>query len=276
MLRSQPLFIWSETSRESLLTCPVLNTEIWIDAPFPEDTACILHHTTVIRSNTISVGIIHNLGIGVSIMVRTLLSNLILLSCFLVSTEAWTQSPKNRGIATMMKKHLATAAIAATCCLSQPCFALDPMVYNHDYNDPFHPLCMRHVQVEGNTFHYSGTGVGPKDDRILRGCTPKEIKEYGLRNGAFEGVILEDGKISAGDGVHEGIWEPANSVTTTLGYEDIDGIRWNDGNKWTVKTKSLGTQVGEFIFLAYVGVSMLAGVKGVVDVAKRKSEENNI
>lgn len=176
-------------------------------------------------------------------------------------------------MATMIKKQLATVAVAA-CCLAPPCNALDPSVYTNDYADPLHPLCLRNVQVDGNTFHYSGTAVGPKGDTVLRGCSPSEIKEFKIRRGAFDGVILDDGKISAGDGIHEGIWEPANSATTTLGYEDVDGIRWNDGNKWTVKSKSAGTQAGEFIFLAYVGFSLLAGVKGVTDVIERKRLEN--
>lgn len=35
----------------------------------------------------------------------------------------------------------------------------------------------------------------------------------------------------------KGRWEPAGSATASLGLEDVDGIRWNDGNKWDVKTK---------------------------------------
>mmetsp|Transcript_25228 Transcript_25228/g.24150 ORF Transcript_25228/g.24150 Transcript_25228/m.24150 type:complete len:188 (-) Transcript_25228:32-595(-) len=108
-------------------------------------------------------------------------------------------------------------------------------VFTNDYNDPLHPLCERHVKVssDGKAFHFSGTQGKP-------GCTPGEIKKLGITNKAFDGFI-EGTKISAGDGIHEGVWEPANSVKTNLGYEDIDGVRWEDGNKWTVKQKSLGT-----------------------------------
>jgi len=163
-------------------------------------------------------------------------------------------------------------------------------VYNHDYADPLHPLCDRKIEVsrDGKTFHYSGTAVGPKDDPILRACSSQEIKEFGLRNGAFDGsIVVEGNKISAGDGIHEGVWEPKNTAKTNLGYENVDGIRWNDGNKWvvksqsqailvngkwTVQSKSAATAAGEFIFLAYIGFSALAGIKGLYDGIQRKRQ----
>ena len=109
-------------------------------------------------------------------------------------------------------------------------------IFNHEYADPFHPLCKRKIEVnpDGKTFHYSGTAVGPKDDPVRRGCSADEIEKYGLRQGAFDGEVLSGNRISAGDGVHEGVWEPANSASTNLGFEAVDGVRWNDGNKWTV------------------------------------------
>jgi hypothetical protein len=119
----------------------------------------------------------------------------------------------------------------------QPSFALDPFIYANEYEDPLHPLCERRIQVaeDGKTFHYSGTAVGPKGDPIRRGCTEEEIQTYKLRRGSFDGYILDDGTISAGDGIHEGVWEPAGSVSPDIPFSLLDGIRWNDGNKWTVK-----------------------------------------
>jgi hypothetical protein len=170
-----------------------------------------------------------------------------------------------------MKTGFASFLLAASLAFGAPAVVAAavggaPSVFTNDYNDPFHPLCGRHVQVssDGKEFHYSGTAVGPKGDPVKRGCTPGEIKEFGLRKGAFDGFI--DGtKISAGDGIHEGVWEPADSATTNLGYEDVDGVRWNDGNKWTVKQKPLSTKIGEVIFLAYIGFSTLAGAKAIAD-----------
>lgn len=153
----------------------------------------------------------------------------------------------------------------------------DVTVLNHQYSDPLHPHCRRTIQVDkdGKTFHYSGTAVGLKDDPVLRGCSPAEIKKYGLRTGSFDGQIVMPGlRLSVGDGIHEGKWEPANSVTTpSLQFKAVDGIRWNDGNKWIVKdvaSKPLTTVIGEWIFLAYIGFSTLAGVKGVVDKIQEK------
>jgi hypothetical protein len=153
--------------------------------------------------------------------------------------------------------------------------AVDGRIYTNDYSDPFHPLCKRHIQVvrDGKSFRYSGTAVGKKNDPIERGCSPEEIREFGLRQGKFEGVITEDNKISAGDGIHEGIWEPASSATTNLGFEDVDGIRWNDGNKWVVKdNKKTPNLAGEVIFYSYIGFSTLAGAKGVYDGIQRKRQ----
>ena len=158
---------------------------------------------------------------------------------------------------------LTTAALPAQAAAR----AFDPLVYTNDYADPLHPFCKRHIEVasDGITFHYSGTGVGKKDDTVLRGCTPSEIKEFGLRQGAFDGSI-DGAKIWAGDGIHEGVWEPAGEAKTSLRFEDVDGIRWNDGNKWTVQARkdvSLAEQGFRF-FLAYIGFSTLAGLKEIV------------
>ena len=128
---------------------------------------------------------------------------------------------------------LATASVS----LPASATAFDPSVFNGDYADPFHPLCERHLDVsaDGKTFHYSGTAVGPKNDPVLRGCTIEEQKEFGLRKGAFDGFIIMNGRgISAGDGIHEGVWEDASvKVAEGMTGGGLDGIRWNDGNKWT-------------------------------------------
>jgi hypothetical protein len=151
--------------------------------------------------------------------------------------------------------------------------AFDGRVYTNDYSDPFHPLCKRHIQVvgDGTSFRYWGTAVGPKNDPIERGCSKEEIREFGLRQGKFEGLITAENKISAGDGIHEGVWEPASSATTNLGYEDVDGIRWNDGNKWVAK-ENKNKFIGELIFYSYIGFSTLAGAKGLYEGIQRKRQ----
>jgi hypothetical protein len=183
--------------------------------------------------------------------------NFVLLSSM---CHAWTSIPTNKPTSIHQKQpHTAAlsfspSAALATVLLSmalvwttpssspaQAATALDPQTFAHEYSDPLHPSCRRHIQVlsnEGN-FRYDGTAVGPKNDPVLRGCSEAEIQRYGLRVGSFEGQITGD-RISAGDGVHEGVWEPAiKSVIegdgSHLPYADVDGIRWNDGNKWIVK-----------------------------------------
>ena len=171
----------------------------------------------------------------------------------------------------------AMLAVSLAVAPAAPALAVvDPSVFTNEYADPLHPQCLRRIEVskDGTTFHYSGTAVGPKDDPVLRGCSAQEIKEFGIRRGQFDGLIVGDGKISAGNGVHEGVWEPAYSVSGQS-FDDVDGIRWNDGNKWTVVKKSWTKQVGEFIFLSYISVSMAAGAKGLYDGIQRKRVESN-
>jgi len=160
-------------------------------------------------------------------------------------------------------------------------------IFNHNYADPLHPECIRKIEVnkDGMGFHYSGTGVGQKDDSVLRGCTPSEIREYKIRRSAFDGKILPGLKLDAGDGIHVGTWEPAvanananananvNANTNALLYTDVDGIRWNDGNKWIVEEESAGSVAGKYFFVAYIGFSALAGVKGAVDLFQRNRQE---
>lgn len=177
------------------------------------------------------------------------------------------------------KAPVLSAVLAVSLAVSSsvsPVFAVDPSVFTNDYADPLHPQCKRRIEVsrDGTTFQYSGTAVGPKDDPVLRGCSPQEIKEFGIRRGQFDGMIIGDGKISAGDGIHEGVWEPAYSVTGQP-FDDVDGIRWNDGNKWTVVQKSLAVQGAEYFFWAYITFSMAAGVKGLYDGIQRKRAEES-
>lgn len=210
---------------------------------------------------------------------RTMMKSLTATTvCLLLSgATAWTPSTSPKAPFQKLVRNGKAMAVtaAAVSLLVQPSNALDSAIYNHGYADPLHPQCQRTVVVnpKEESFHYSGTSVkSPKGDKVLHGCSPEEIEQFGIRRGSFDGVILANGGISAGDGIHEGVWEPANSASTTLGFEDVDGIRWNDGNKWTVKDKSVATKTGEFITLSYIGVSLLAGVRGV---AQKLEERKN-
>jgi hypothetical protein len=160
-------------------------------------------------------------------------------------------------------------------CTQQVAMAAAPeaYVFNHEYADPLHPECKRKIQVsmDGKRFKYTGTAAGEKNDATVRGCTYREIKEYGIRRESLDGGILPGNKlVFSGNEERIGFWEPAGSGISNTPYTDVDGIRWSDNDKWIVKDKPLSTEIGEFIFLAYIGFSTLAGVKGVYDGIQRR------
>jgi hypothetical protein len=146
-----------------------------------------------------------------------------------------------------------------------PATTLEAVVFNHEYTDPIHPACIRKIVVkkDGKTVEYSGTYTGSKTDPVPRGCSYSEIKEYGIQRDKYIGQILPTGlQLDNGNGMHIGTWEEAsNSIT------------WDDGTKWTVKVKPLSLVIGEYFFLAYIGVSTLAGFKGLYDGIQRKRQE---
>lgn len=106
----------------------------------------------------------------------------------------------------------------------------DPFVFNGYYNDPLHPMCERHIKVsnDGTKFHFSGTASGTDDDVVGRGCTRAEIKEFGIRVGEFDGTVTDANTISVSGKDLEGVWEKRSNLE-----DDLDGIRWSNGNKWT-------------------------------------------
>eukprot|EP00522_Entomoneis_paludosa_P007668 CAMPEP_0172438900 /NCGR_PEP_ID=MMETSP1065-20121228/25_1 /TAXON_ID=265537 /ORGANISM="Amphiprora paludosa, Strain CCMP125" /LENGTH=288 /DNA_ID=CAMNT_0013187495 /DNA_START=43 /DNA_END=909 /DNA_ORIENTATION=+ len=119
---------------------------------------------------------------------------------------------------------------------------------NNDYADPLHPYCRRRITASpnGKSFHFIGTLVTSNkkgEDVSMRGCSPEETAKYTLKSKEFDGyVFVEDTAtqnlvLSVGDGVHEGIWEAANTASNAP-YADLDGIRWNDGNKWIVSSQT--------------------------------------
>ena len=151
----------------------------------------------------------------------------------------------------------------------------DSKIFSGNYDDPLHPQCRRQIQVNaaGTTFHFSGDSVGPLNDSVIRGCSPKEIKEYGGRQKLSLDGTISGNIIKADDSSLQGVWEPAGSAPTEFG--DVDGIRWNDGNKWIVKEKTAVVKAGEFITFSYIGVSLLAGVNGLRQMTQRRKFESS-
>ena len=173
---------------------------------------------------------------------------------------------------------IASSTLALIIAISpNPALAAESSVFSRDYVDPLHPLCERHIRVYvgGKQFKYKGTDVNaPSSEQ--RGCSEAEIQQFGLQNVAFQGTIVDE-RVQVADRGLVGTWEPAvGTASGSLGGDDQDGIRWNDGNKWTAipkPEKSLGKKIGELVIGAYVGASTLAGVKGAYDGWQRKQQE---
>jgi hypothetical protein len=203
------------------------------------------------------------------------------------------------GIVSKPLSFLSALALVGMCVWPSVALDVSSQVYTHEYADPLHPYCERRIQVapDGRTFSFTGTAaMGP--DVSYRGCSSYEKDLYGIRKGAFTGTFVWDTnsndavpRLSAGDGIHEGMWEPADTAKTQFGYESVDGIRWNDGNKWVVKdqsfvkriakdeyrvqAKGVGYKLTEGIFYAYIGFSTLAGAKGLFDAIQRRQQQQS-
>jgi len=114
--------------------------------------------------------------------------------------------------------------------------------YVGDYDDRLHPLCARHISVEGEQTpsgafiaHFSGTDVGPPGigAAVSIGCDEQNVLKYKLREWDFDARISADGtQVDAGDGVHVGQWHRPSST------DEWAGIRWKDGNRWVRRTPS--------------------------------------
>ena len=148
-------------------------------------------------------------------------------------------------------------------------------VFQNEYQDPQFPKCRRTITVDGTQLEYTGTAI----DHGTKDCTPQNIRQYRIEVIKNQGgiVLSEDNDETATIelGALKGVWEPAvvSSSSSDDSLQNVDGIRWSDGNKWVVKRKPMSTTIGEGIFYAYIGLSTLAGVKGVWDGIQRKRQE---
>lgn len=75
---------------------------------------------------------------------------------------------------------LGTALVVSS---SFPVQAFDSSVCSNNYDDPLHPMCLRRIEVSKsspNLFHCAGTAVGSEGDKVLHGCSSKEIQEFAI------------------------------------------------------------------------------------------------
>jgi len=91
--------------------------------------------------------------------------------------------------------------------------------FSGSYSDPKHPNCQRVVEVKGSEAFLKGTDGNP-------GCPPDGSGKAWKLTGKVDGdTILVDFTPKGGPPGLKGEWDGSSPA----------GIKWPDGNKWTVK-----------------------------------------
>mmetsp|Transcript_46651 Transcript_46651/g.56074 ORF Transcript_46651/g.56074 Transcript_46651/m.56074 type:complete len:217 (-) Transcript_46651:92-742(-) len=117
-----------------------------------------------------------------------------------------------------------------------------PTRFINEYDDMLHPGCDRRIELDPTpskingdkvfSVTFSGEDVGPDGigSLVKLACTDETIEKYKLRSWTFDGRVDATGSdIDAGDGIHVGRWHQSTKD------QPWAGIKWNDGNRWTVK-----------------------------------------
>jgi hypothetical protein len=130
----------------------------------------------------------------------------------LQSTSAWNM-PKN-----IFQKATAVATISAAI-MSAP-LAVNAVDFSGSYADPFHPNCLREVQVVSPSLaDVTGTDGTP-------GCPPDGSgRKWSLTGKIVDDSILIDFTPKGGPKNLKGVWESS----------PVAGIRFPDGNLWSKK-----------------------------------------
>ena len=135
-----------------------------------------------------------------------------IIACFLItlsySTQAWV-FPK----AAFQK---AASIVSVATLLSTSPLVSNAVDFTGSYSDPKHPNCQRVITVKGSDALLKGTDGNP-------GCPPDGSgKEWKLIGSVDGSNILVDFTPKGGPPGLKGVW-------------DGDGIKWPDGNKWSLK-----------------------------------------
>jgi hypothetical protein len=114
-------------------------------------------------------------------------------------------------------KKAVSVATASAVIASSPLLTNAAVDLAGSYSDPFHPNCLRIIAVNGpSAATLTGTDGNP-------GCPVDGSGREWTLTGKVDGDnILVDFTPKGGPKDLKGVW-------------DGDGIRWPDGNKWTVK-----------------------------------------
>merc|ERR1712071_157070 len=141
------------------------------------------------------------------------------------TTHAWTSVPKNSFIqeikSSLENVAKGTVAIGVAASLTSAVI-IGPSIANAadftgSYSDPNHPNCARLVAIEGETALIMGADGNP-------GCPTGEGRPWKLVGKASGDNIFVDFSPKGGPKDLKGVWEAKPP-----------GIRWPDGNKWTLE-----------------------------------------
>jgi hypothetical protein len=137
------------------------------------------------------------------------------LTCFLttvvISAHAWVFPTQ------AIQKVASMASISAA--LTMAPFAANAVDFTGAFADPFHPNCQRVISVDGSTASLKGTDGNP-------GCPIDGSGKNWTLTGKVDGdTILVDFRPKGGPPDLKGVWDTTSPA----------GIRWPDGNKWTLK-----------------------------------------
>lgn len=138
----------------------------------------------------------------------------VILACFaalVYSSRAWVFP----GAA--IKKFASIASVSASMATA-PLIA-NAVDFSGSYADPNHPNCQRVIAVKGTNAILTGTDGNP-------GCPPDGSgNQWKLTGKVEDGSIFVDFSPKGGPTDLKGIWDDSTPK----------GIKWPDGNKWTIK-----------------------------------------
>jgi hypothetical protein len=135
-----------------------------------------------------------------------------LFTALVYSTNAWVFPSKE-----VIAKTASSVGVAAATRAS-PLFA-NAADFSGSFADPEHPNCQRVITVNGKNAKVAGTDGNP-------GCPADGSGKKWQLSGKIDGdSIVFDFSPKGGPADLEGVWDASSPV----------GIKWPDGNKWTVK-----------------------------------------
>ena len=139
---------------------------------------------------------------------------LAILAVLAYTAKAWVFPTK-----AALEKAFSIAAVSSVIATTSPLVSNAAVDFTGSYADPKHPNCQRVVSVKGAEAKLTGTDGTP-------GCPPDGSGRAWSLEGKVDGdTIFVDFSPKGGPPGLKGVWDAAAPA----------GIKWPDGNKWTLK-----------------------------------------